>query len=345
MKQLRVLISRPDRIGDVVLSTPLPREIKRQFPDSFISVLLRSYTKDVYVNNPNVDEIIIINPENEDSSFWSLVKKIRKYKFNYALMLLPNERINWVLFFAGIKTRIGVGHKLFQYLTFTKYVNRKKYIPLRHEADYCMELARKVGVNPRSLDTEIHLSDIEKAIVKEMKAKLAPNDEFVLGIHSSSGNSAPNWKPEEYLALILKLNDVKNIKLVVTDNNPAEILDNLPGIEYPNKSVQLRRAILNIAALDLLFSSSTGPMHIAAALKVDTLSMFCPLTACSPKLWGPLGNEAEIILPKDGYCQTICPGDPKRCSFTGSGGINYSFIFERIMNKVNSGKQNLLNAN
>ena len=38
-------------------------------------------------------------------------------------------------------------------------------------------------------------------------------------------------------------------------------------------------------------------MHICAALKVPTLTFFCPLTACSPKLWGPLGNRSDIVLP------------------------------------------------
>ncbi len=46
-------------------------------------------------------------------------------------MLLPNERLNWILFFSGIPNRIGVGHKLYQFLSFSKYVDRKKYIPLQ----------------------------------------------------------------------------------------------------------------------------------------------------------------------------------------------------------------------
>jgi ADP-heptose:LPS heptosyltransferase len=60
---LRILICRPDRIGDVVLSTPIPREIKKKYPGSFVALLLRDYTKDIYINNPYVDEIIIYDEE------------------------------------------------------------------------------------------------------------------------------------------------------------------------------------------------------------------------------------------------------------------------------------------
>ncbi|MDZ7765467.1 MAG: hypothetical protein U5K00_13745 [Melioribacteraceae bacterium] len=58
-KQHRILISRPDRIGDVVLSTPIPREIKKTYPGSFVAMLVRSYTKEIFLNNPHVDEIIL----------------------------------------------------------------------------------------------------------------------------------------------------------------------------------------------------------------------------------------------------------------------------------------------
>jgi len=76
-------------------------------------------------------------------------------------------------------------------------------------------------------------------------------------------------------------------------------------------------------------------MHIAAALKVKTLSLFCPLTACSPKLWGPKGNDSEIILPEDHYCQYKCPGDPKKCLFSGEEGINAQKVFERLKEMIN----------
>lgn len=55
----RILIVRIDRIGDVVLTTSMPREIKKKYPDSFVAVLVRSYTRDIFINNPYVDEIII----------------------------------------------------------------------------------------------------------------------------------------------------------------------------------------------------------------------------------------------------------------------------------------------
>jgi len=334
MDKIRLLITRIDRIGDVVLSTPIPREVKRKFPNSFIAVLLRDYTKDIYKNNPYVDEIIVYNKDENDFNFWRMAKRLRKFKFSYAFMLLPDERLSWLLFFSGVKNRIGVGRKLYQFLSFTKYINRRKYIPLRHEADYCLDMIRKIGIEPQSINPEIYLSEDEQRKVTLIKKSLSNSGKTIIGINSTSGNSAPNLRPEEYRKIINKLLEFENIKVVVTDNNPPTELLNISGVDYINLDKPLRESILNFAAIDILISSSTGPMHITAALNKKTISLFCPLTACSPNLWGPLGNISEIILPQEDYCSTVCPGDPKKCNFSGDGGINAELVVNKTLKLI-----------
>jgi len=335
-KQKRILIVRPDRIGDVVLSTPIPREIKRTFPDSFVAVMLKKYTSDVYLHNPYIDKIILIDDKDDNSmeSFWKKVDEIRSYKFTHALMLLPNERINYILFFSGIPYRVGVGHKLYQFLTFTRYVDRKKYNPLRHEADYCMDLARKIGVITNNLEPEIFLTNEEKERAVYLRNKFLDGKKFLIGIHSTSGNSAPNWTASSYKKIVMKLIDSKDIRVAITDNNPPSELLNIDEVIYPNIDKSLRESIINFSTLDLLLSASTGPMHICAALKVKTISLFCRLTACSPNLWGPLGNQSNIIMPGENYCNEVCPKNPKICTFEGKNGIDVGTVFQNIMNSI-----------
>jgi len=331
-KQLRVLVARIDRIGDVVLSTPIPREIKKAYPESYLAVLVKKYTKDIYINNPYVDEIILYDEDNDGKSqtFWHLVKTLRKIRFTHAFMLLPNERLNWLLFLSFIPSRIGVGHKLYQFLSFSKFVDRKNYNPLRHEADYCLDMVRKIGIEPQTDMPEIFLSKEEIAEKDKLKMKLAPNGELLIGINATSGKSSPNLTIEEYKKLLKLIVKENNMKVVVTDNHPPKEIEDINDIVYPNTGLSLRGSIVNFSALDVLISASTGPMHICAALKVATISLFCPLTACSPKLWGPLGNKSEIVLPEKNYCAIVCPGDPHVCDFSGQGGIDSEMVIKRL---------------
>ena len=166
----------------------------------------------------------------------------------------------------------------------------------------------------------------------EIKKKFTPNGETLIGINTTSGKSSPNLTVEEYKKLIIRLTHEENVCVIVTDNNPPERIANLEKVIYPNLASSLRESIINFSALDLLISASTGPMHICAALKIPTISMFCPLPACSPKLWGPLGNESDIILPEKNYCSTVCPGDPHICDFSGDGGIDSEKVYTRVEN-------------
>ncbi len=170
----------------------------------------------------------------------------------------------------------------------------------------------------------------------EIKKKLAPNGEILVGINTTSGKSSANLNVEEYRKLIVRLSEESNIRVIVTDNNPPDEIKNIKDVAYPNIGLSLRESIINFSTLDVLISASTGPMHICAALKIPTISMFCPLTACSPKLWGPLGNKSEIILPEENYCSTVCPGDPHICDFSGKGGIDSQIVYERVKNFINS---------
>ena len=187
MSQLRFLIVRPDRIGDVVLSTPIPRALKKKYPDCFVAMLVRSYTRDLFLNNPYVDEIILIDDgEGNRKPFIKSLKEIRKDKFTHSFILLPEEKNNYLLFLAGIKFRVGVGHKFYQFITNTKSVHRRKYKPLRHEADYCLDMVRKIGVDDDGLATEIFLSEEEKGIVAERKRSFLKGKKLLIGVHTTS---------------------------------------------------------------------------------------------------------------------------------------------------------------
>ena len=68
-------------------------------------------------------------------TFWKVVKLLRERQFTDGLMAIPTERAAYQMLLAGIKTRVGEGHKLYEIISGTRSVDRHNYIPLRHETD------------------------------------------------------------------------------------------------------------------------------------------------------------------------------------------------------------------
>jgi len=330
----RILVVRPDRIGDVVLITPMLRALRQRFPDCVLAALVRPYAAAVLEHNPHLDLLLQDDPEHDDRGVVGFLRRwatLRRHRFDTALMPLPHARYAWLCLLAGIRTRLATSRKAYNLLTFTRCIRRLPAQPPRHEADYCLDLARAIGVPDAGLDTEMILTADE---LRQARAFLG-SGRFV-GIHPGSGRSAPNWPVAQYVELAERLlRELPEMRLVVTggagDRALQAAFDALPRdrVVMAMDAASLRQTAAILACLDVLVSASTGPMHVAAALRVPTVSLFCPLSACAPALWGPQGNRARIVLPEDGYCQIRCPGDPHVCTFVG--GIAVPDVLDQVL--------------
>lgn len=344
----RILVARPDRTGDVVLSTPVYHTLKQSFSGAFVGALVSSYTAPLLQGSPYIDVVITDDPNDNDperKNFRSKANEIRSYKFDTALLLMPTKRLAYILFLAGIPYRVGVGHILYQIITFMDGVSRRKYNPLRHESDYMLDLARKIGAAKIWTKPEVFLVEEEKDSAREFLERKGFNAiKPIVAIHPGSGHSSPNWEVERYSELVEMLVQHDVQVLITGAQDEKELERSFLAHEYgPSGRIRtsfgelsLRELTAVISQMTLLISSSTGPMHIASAVGTPTVSMFCPLTACSPELWGPVGNTSKIVLPPDDFCQTKCPGDPHICTFGNRDeGISVNVVFESVMELLN----------
>lgn len=333
--QRRILIVRTDRVGDVVMITPMIRELRRTFPDSFIAALTNPNSADVLIGNPHLN--LVITDDKSKGSFVKTVNAIRECKFTDGLLVMPTETAAYQMFLAGVKNRIGVGRKLYEVITFMKSVSRNKYIPLRHEADYCMDLARAIGVVTDKLNPEIFTSDIEQEQGEELlKASGSkPGRERII-VHTGSGGSSRNWSEKKYNVLVeMLLKKSDNLEIVLTAKEMSQgfakeciNLGNGRVVNVVPSVKRLRDLILIIARADTLIASSTGPLHIASALGVRTIGLFCHRPMNCAKHWGALGSNAANLEISKEYCDTNCSVDKENCSF--EGGISVERVLSLI---------------
>jgi ADP-heptose:LPS heptosyltransferase len=343
MKRPKILIVRTDRIGDVVMITPMIRELRHAFPDAFIATLTQPEASDIFLHNPNVNASITDDLRQE--TFRNVVKELRQHAFTDGLLVMPTKRAAYQMFLAGIKNRIGVGHIFYEVLTFMKGVSRKKYIPLRHEADYCMDLARKIGVTTQDLQPEIFVTEEERAnasyILKQFGVK---PEQKIIFIHTGSGGSSSNWSEGKYALLIdrvIKEYPDAGVKIVLTAREMSyqlrselKVLPHQRIIDISQSYKSLRELITLIAHANVVVSSSTGPLHLADALNVGCVGLFCHRPMNCSTLWGVFNPRSINLEVADDYCNTNCSADKEICAF--ENGITIDRVMESI-NKLLAG--------
>ena len=302
--------------------TPMVREIKKAFPDSFVATLTQPNTSLILKNNPYVDEII--TDDLNKNTFWKVVKEIRNLNFDYGLLVLPTERAAYQMFLAGIKNRIGVGRKIYEIITFMKSVSRNKYIPLRNEADYCMDLARAIGVKTNNFQPEIFVTEEEKQWAEKTLTEIGIDAEsFKIFIHSGSKNSSPNWSENKYFELIkgiLLKYPSKKFSIILTayemTDDFLKKIKNINDNRVFNISVSVKnlRDLINIISFaDLHISSSTGPLHLADALNKRCIGFNCHRAMSSAGLWGALNKKSVNVEVTKEYCDKHCSDDKEVC--------------------------------
>jgi heptosyltransferase-2 len=312
----RFLVIRTDRIGDVILSTPVPEAIKRKYPNSQVTMMVSSYTRDLFNHNPWVDEVITYDLENI-KGFFKLVKSLREKGFDVAILLRPDLRLALILFLSGIRVRIGTGYRAYGFLFNHRIYQHRKTIE-KHEVEYNLSMLFPVGIFKEKTMPRIYLSSEEERYSRRIFEDLNIREEDVkIVIHPGSGHSSLNYPLEKFALLADKLIEGFSSKVILTGNKNEEELSEKMRALMRNQPFNLTgqtdlRALCSLLkGADLLICNSTGPMHMAAALGTPVLALFSPLFVASPRRWGPYGEGHEVISPPVKTCYKC---NPERCS-------------------------------
>jgi len=236
------------------------------------------------------------------------ILKIRAERFDIAIILFPTFLVCFLIFLAGIKKRISHGSKWYVFLFCNEIMLQNRSRVDKHEVDYNLELAQRVGnINIIIGKTKIFISNESIKTAKNLLYDKGVHNAFII-IHSGSGGSARNWSAWKYAQLAdmiierLKVatiftgseNDYKMITEIKTlmKNNPKEILN--------TRSISELTALISMASF--FIGPSTGPLHIANALKVPVAGIYSPVRVQSVKRWGPYNSERAHSFYPDVDC-------------------------------------------
>ncbi len=322
---LRILVVRPDRLGDVVLSTPVFEVIKRYYPDSHLTLVVRESVAPIVRGLPSIDQVIIFDPDKKHAGFRGflrLVEEIRKGNYRISVVLQGNLKIAAAMFFSNIRYRVGPLSKIYSYFFYNRGIRQHRSQVEMHEADYNLQLLRRLGIriSSRRVPLRVSVPDQRRA---EARAWLLEKgwkpEEALVVVHPGMGGSALNWPESHYVEFVRAL--LKEGRQVLLTGGPAEVAllnrigDALGSLKekaifYANTepvgglgaTLEFYSGLISHASL--MVAPSTGPLHLAVALDRPVLTFYPPIRVQSAIRWGPyLKDEtrASVLVP-DVYC-------------------------------------------
>lgn len=308
----RILIFNVNWLGDVLFSTATIRNIRRNFPGSFIACIIPSRCYPILKGNPYLDEIIIFDEKDRHRGVLEklkFVKFIKNKNFDTVFLLHRSFRRALICRLAGIPQRIGHYTKKRAFLL-TKSIKPPARDAL-HRIDYYLDIIEKAGLKVEDRFTDFFLAEEDAKFVGDfLERKGIRQDEFLVGINPG-GNWSPKRWPRSYWAILAdQLIAEFKARVIITGSN-KDTKDALAIQESMKAKPLISCGVFNIKQLgalarrlDLFITADTGPLHIANSVgSKKIIAIFGPTHTA---ITGPYPVKNVTVLQKDVGCKIPC---------------------------------------
>ena len=307
----RILITRTDRLGDVILSTPVIRHMRKLYPDAYIAFMVRPENRDVVASNPHLDEVLVYDKYRSQKSLWGTVMfalKLKKKKFNIGIALHPTNRVHIMLRLAGIPLRIGYDRNMSWLLT--RSLPHHKQRGEKHEIDYNFDLLQRAGIDTAGADRRPYMvtTEDDKRMIDSLEKSLGIADD-IIAVHPGASCSSKRWPPERFALAADVISRKCGCEIVLVGGDETAEFSNAVISAMTRSAVDLT-GMLRVGELAeflsrcrMFISNDSGPVHIAVAVGTPVVSIFGRKDpGLSPVRWGPLGLSDEV-LHRDAGCK------------------------------------------
>ncbi|MBD3425767.1 MAG: lipopolysaccharide heptosyltransferase II [Candidatus Omnitrophica bacterium] len=284
LSRKNILIFKISSLGDIVLSTPSIRAMRKKFPTASIKVLVDVKFRQVLEKCPYIDEVITSDLKGRDRGigFFRLSARLRAEDFDLSIDLQNNRKSHLLAFLTAIPERYGFDNGKLSFLLNRKISMPAKPVPpVKHQK--C--LLGLLGIT--GMDEELELWT-DKKCDKWAEEYLASNwlkkDQRIVAFSLSASRkwSSKNWTLSQFVELAEKLESEKSIRVLLI--GAAE--DRARALKFVKKTAakpinavgmtDIPQLVALIKRCDALLTGDSAPMHIAAAVGTPFVAIFGP---------------------------------------------------------------------
>lgn len=305
----RLLIIRPDHLGDVLLTTPAIKAIKSQRPQLSIHVLCGDWCACALAHFEEIDQVLTLPfpgfqrggsaSGNPYRLALGAARKLRQVGYDSAIIMRPDHWWGALLaYLAGIRQRVGYSEPgVAPFLTVSR--------TLRHEHVVGQNWRLAEAVVEMPLPSEIHLEfPLQNSDSERIDSLLADRGvdagKPIVCIHPGSGASSKLWLVEKWAAVADAIS--REYDAVIVFSGTAE---DRPMIEEIGSNMSAAphqlagsTSVGELAALyrraSLVLGADSGAMHVAAAAHCPTVALFGPADPIEFAPWGDPSRHAIV---------------------------------------------------
>ena len=290
-----IIIRMPNWLGDAVMATPVLSALRERFPRARIVMMINHSLAPLFEKDPRVDEIFAFT---KPSGFLRrlearhIIERLQEGKYDLGILLTNSFSSAWWFYRAGVKSILGFGRPFL--------VNNSRPFPKKYKEQHLvhsyLQLLEGLGLAFKERRPELFLTREERQMASERLKALG--GQIIIGVNPGAAYGPAKCWPKDYFRQLARqlLEDPRVILIFFGDKSASTLVDEIT-MGLSNRAVNLagrttlREFVALVSACHFFLTNDSGPMHVAAALKVPLLALF---GSTSEVMTGPY-KEGQII--------------------------------------------------
>lgn len=307
----KFLFVRQDRIGDVLISTPLFEVVKRHYPGAIVDALLSSNNHFVLQNDPCIRKRWIYDKRLVSS--WKLLRDVRRERYDFVIDLMdnPSATSTIICLLSGARWTVGLEKENdYVYDIVVPLLSRRD----SHIVDRIAQLLVPFNINPDKEQLRIRYNisnesqDFARAIFK--RSELLTRN--TIGINISAGHDVRFWGVDNFRKLIELLRERHRQRRFLILSKPAhhgfaeQIAHGFPDVTLGPTTDSFDRFAGLVSMVSLLITPDTSAVHLAAAFGIPAVVLYVQSDK-NLRVWDPYRSRSEILIADIDDLRVILP--------------------------------------
>jgi len=322
MTPSKILIINIFGIGDVLFTTPLVSNLKRHWPKCSIGYVANGRTAKLLKNNPQIDKVFIYDRDDYQTTYKqsklkffgkmrAVLSEIKSEQYDLAIDLSLNTSVSFLMRLIGIKERIGFNYR--NRSPFLTHAIVLEGYEGKHVVEHYFDILRELDVPIVDKELKIYPDDGDRQWADELCERfyLLPED-FTVAVVPGGGDSwgkdahFKRWSVEKFAQLADKMIEKFSAKIILMGNHNeidlcSYVSRKMRGSCYDlSGQTSLHQMAAFLRRCKLAIVNDGGPLHIAVAMGIKTVSIFGPV---DEQVYGPYPKGNHIVVGKDIACR------------------------------------------